>query len=82
MKNLGRRQELNPGPLASATSALTTELRQPSTSKTVTFFYLVCMKGQNLIIVQKTTTTTTTTTNIKATFRQIYMYHKKRLTRL
>ncbi len=28
----------NPGPLASATSALTTELRQPSTSKTLTFF--------------------------------------------
>ena len=34
MKNLGHRGESNPGPLASATSALTTELRQPSTSKT------------------------------------------------
>ncbi len=28
----------NPGPLALATSALTTELRQPLTSKTFTFF--------------------------------------------
>ncbi len=28
----------NPGPQALATSALTTELRQPSTSKTLTFF--------------------------------------------
>ncbi len=28
----------NPGPMTLATSALTTELRQPSTSKTLTFF--------------------------------------------
>ncbi len=33
VKNLSCCQESNPGPLASATSALTTELRQPSTSK-------------------------------------------------
>ncbi len=38
MKNLGRLRESNPGPLASAISALTTELRQPSTSNTFTFF--------------------------------------------
>ncbi len=36
--NLGCPRESNPGLLASATSALTTELRQPSTSKTLTFF--------------------------------------------
>ena len=29
MKNAGSHWELNPGPLTSATSALTTELRQP-----------------------------------------------------
>ncbi len=31
--------ELNPGPLALATTALTTELRQPSTSKSFTFYF-------------------------------------------
>ncbi len=31
MKNLGRCRESNLGPLASAISSLTTELRQPST---------------------------------------------------
>ena len=31
MKNAGRHWELNPAPLTLATSALTTELRQPST---------------------------------------------------
>ncbi len=31
----------NPGPLALATSALTTELRQPSTSKTFTFSFIL-----------------------------------------
>ncbi len=40
-KNLSCRRESNPGPLALATSALTTELRQPSTSKTFTF-YVFC----------------------------------------
>ncbi len=46
MKNLGRRRESNPGPLASATSALTTELRQPwvrfpATTKIFHFFPLL-----------------------------------------
>ena len=57
LKGYGKKQRkkvkkswLSPGieptaALALATSALTTELRQPST------FNLVCMKGQNLIIV-------------------------------
>ncbi len=51
MKNLGCHRDFNPGPLVLATSALTTELRQPSTSKTLESFNLVCMKDQNLIIV-------------------------------
>ena len=52
-KNLSCRRDSNPGPLALATSALTTELRQPSVCKTLTFFpfFLNKFSGIKCIIV-------------------------------
>ncbi len=42
MKNLGCHLESNPGPLASATSALTTEIQQPSDFQDLHIFPLYC----------------------------------------
>ncbi len=54
-KNLGCRRELNPGPLASATSAITTKLRQPSTSKTFIFSFMLQSHTQQTTIIGGTT---------------------------
>ena len=44
-KNAGSHWELNPGPLTSATNALTSELRKPNNHQHFTILYVYCTSG-------------------------------------